>query len=314
MHMRRTVVLLVVAMFLLSSVPFVFAERGSGQSRGRDRSVGVEHELEDEGVDDQSQERLRIHDLRVDREALKKAKGEFKALKEKLKEERKNAQELRKNLRACADLSTDACEAAKGKFDVHIENVVNLVLTKLEELKRLVQSVDLDKGKMPDVVARADELIAKIKSKLDAAKNAGTKEAYRAALKELKNVLREAQDFVHTVMPQTFNNRLGGILEKAKQLGAKLDRLLERAKSDGRDVSGVEPLITSFKSTVDEALKKFADAKSSFAAGNHEAARKAMQEAHQLLKKAHELLRQIHQTLKNKDVDVSTLASDAATP
>ena len=94
-------------------------------------------------------------------------------------------------------------------------------------------------------------------------------------------------------------------------MGARLEKLLQKAKERGKDVTKVTPLVESFKKTLGESKQKFEEAKKLFSQNKLEDAKTVMKEAHQLLKKAHEILKQIHASLKTSGTETAELLESA---
>lgn len=326
MNNKKLIAWAVMAIFLLSIVPMTLAERGRSRERNRvgieqedddESEVEYESEIEAEDSDDDSLDdsglKIKMKEkIKLKRNEYLKAREEFAQLKMKVREGRSEADETRKKLRSCVDVANDDCSNAKGKYDEHISEVVHLVITKLEELRANMQSTEsADANAATSAASKIDALISELNSKLEAVKNAATKEEYKSALIELKASVKKAQDYIRTFLPQTFNYRLGGVLIKAEQLGARLEKLLQKAKEKGRDTTKVTPLVESFKKTVGESKTKFGEAKKLFSQNKLEDAKTAMKEAHQLLKKAHEILKQIHAALKTSGTDAAELLKSA---
>ena len=323
MNKKKLIALAVTAVFLLSIVPMAFAERGRSGGRNRleverEDENEVEHEteteIEDSGDDSLADSRLKVKEkIKLKKIEYLKSREEFAQLKLKVREGRFEAEKIKTKLRSCADVATDDCSNAKGKYNEHISEVVHLVITKLEEIRANAQSIEsVDVDVATSAASKIDELISKLNSKLEAVKSAATKEEYKNALMELKDSVKKAQDYIRTFLPQTFNYRLGGILIKAEQLGARLEKLLQNAKERGKDVTKVTPLVESFKKTVVESKQKFEEAKKLFSQNKLEEAKTAMKEAHRLLKKAHEILKQIHASLKTSGTETTELLESAA--
>jgi len=322
MNKKKLIALIVMSIFLLSIVPMAFAENGRSSGRNRleverEDENEVEHEteteIEDSGDDSLDDSRLKAKEkIKLKKIEYLKSREEFVKLKLKVREGKSEAEKTRTKLRSCADVATDDCSNAKGKYNEHISEVVQLVITKLEELKANMQSIEsADADVATNAASKVDALIFELNSKLEAVKSAATKEEYKNALMELKDSVKKAQDYIRAFLPQTFNYRLGGVLIKAEQLGARLEKLLQKAKERGKDVTKVTPLVESFKKTLGESKQKFEEAKKLFSQNKLEDAKTVMKEAHQLLKKAHEILKQIHASLKTSGTETAELLESA---
>ncbi len=316
--MKKLIAMVVVTVFLLSIVPMAFAERGRSSERNRleverEDENEVEYETESEDSDDDSLDDSRVkvkERVRIKKNEYLKAREEFAQLKMKVREGKIEADQTRTKLRSCADVTVDDCRNAKEKYNEHISEVVHLVITKLEEIRANLQSLETA-DETAGAIAKIDSLISELNSGLEAVKIAATKEEYKTALLKLKDSVKKAQEYIRTFVPQAFNYRLGGVLVKAERLTAKLEKLLQKAQERGRDATKAKPLVESFKKTVGEAKQKFEEAKKLFSQNKLEDAKATMREAHQLLKKAHETLKQIHAALKASGTETSELLETA---
>jgi len=135
------------------------------------------------------------------------------------------------------------------------------------------------------------KVISDLKAKLDAAT---TKEEVKALTKEIKTTWKGIKSDLEGSRGTIMTHKFAFAVSRSKSLEAKLDRVLEKLKSEGKDVSSVQPKVDSFKAHIARAKELIEQARTKFA----DKSETSVKQGHELLVQAHQELKLAHSDLK----------------
>lgn len=283
--MKKTISLIVLALFVLSVVPLAFAE---------DTEI--------------TSARERFKEAReLAKENYKQTVEQYKEAKEKFKDSREKIKENREKLKECVGLKTDKCNniraTVKANAKPFLTNSADAILKLLENLKNKVEASNLEDAEKAELIAEVDASIAKIneaKASADALTEGATNEEIKESAKEIREAWKEARKDVKRIAGELVHFRVGEIIKKAEKLEERLNMVLEKAKANGKDTSALQGLIDQFHQKIADAREKYEQAKQKYTeaktAGDVDA---VVKEANALLKEAHKDLKEAHSILKN---------------
>ncbi len=294
--MKKTISLIVIALFILSAIPLAFAE---------DTEVTSAREKFKEARE-------------LAKENYKKTVEQYKEAREKFKESREKIKDNREKLKECVGLKTDKCNniraTVKANAKPFLTNSADAILKLLENLKNKVEASNLEDAEKAELIAEIDASIAKIneaKVSADALTEGATNEEIKESAKEIKEAWKEARKDVKRIAGELVHFRVGEIIKKAEKLEDRLNRVLEKAKAAGKDTSALQSLIDQFHQKIADARQKYENAKAKYTeaktAGDVDAlvkeANALLKEAHKDLKEAHRILKDIVRELKEKNTE-----------
>ncbi|MBI4155451.1 hypothetical protein HY498_05200 [Candidatus Woesearchaeota archaeon] len=251
------------------------------------------------------------------RKEVRETKEKVKAIKEDVKEVRKSVREDVEALKAkradiksnvkdfksqCKDVETEECKtkfsAVKTDVKDHFLNVLGTTEKYLNQLKERLSSSEID---VSEAIAKVDEKLAaltSLKGKVNGISDSTTKEELRSIQKEIGDFVKDTKKgMAKAVKARATHAKLGVVIKRAESLEARLDRMLENAKENGKDTSKLEPLVSEFKTHVDNAKATYDEIKAKFSTVDNLS--ELIKKANDSLKAAHETLTKIHQELKS---------------
>lgn len=233
--------------------------------------------------------------LELQNEAAKKALEQRKKEVENKKgalEERQKEMTAKKE-----ELNKKAMERSREQAKQLLERLKK----QLENLRERIKSAkELSETDVNAIVAKIDAEIGKIEALKEKIGQAQTREEVKALGQEIKNktkILRKYSLTFHSrLMVVKMNKIVGKISDKIITMEAKIGEL----KATGRDVAGLETIITDAKSHIAEAKKYHDEAKAKFLSGlDAENPEAIVKEAANLAKEANKHVILAHKSLQS---------------
>jgi len=264
-------------------------------------------EFKEEGARIRKIHKERIKALRDD---LKQAKEQAKEAKKKYADLKKQVGESRKRLKDC-DPSVEDCEALKrefaGKFKQTLLTAIEYLGDILDQVEsRILSSEYLSDAEEKRIVAKLSELREQIQgltSDVDQLPEDAEPEEIRNTVKQVRRVVGELKKDLGHLTSVLKSGHLGGILVRAHQMEAQLQRLLDWAEKKGKDVSGLEELVDSFHAHLEEAKEAFRLAQEAKDAGDKRAFNEHLKTAKENLKTAHRVLVDVMKQVKQHKLE-----------
>lgn len=320
----RALAILVALMFVLSFMPLGFAEERSGADASKERIAAAREKVAD--AKEKAQERI---SNAKEKAAEMKAKAtvareKFSAAKDKIDVAKKSYDRAKENF----ELAKERYKKSKNKAN-EAELVAKVKEHLHKSLDRMIEHLNLVKGKVSDHQGLTDDQKAKITAELDnfIADFTDMKAKIDAAatIKDLEKISRDAkekwkkvQKGIQRAQGRVLNGHLKGMIEKGENLAGRIEKQVESLKAKGTDTSKLETWLTAFKaklasakSRYDEARKKYEDASFEEREDIIAAGRVAANEANEYLKQAFKDLREILKEMKSLGVDTATESEDS---
>ena len=239
------------------------------------------------------------------REHFAKVNVEFKQRKDKLKGK---ADELR----ACKGKDTDVCVALRAEANadaiVFLGNTADMMLAELNRIKaRIEANEELSDERAAKLIANIDARITAVtdvKAEIDALGDDSTTDELKDVAKELRAAWKDAKNDLERAAKHIVSGRIGGILIKEKHLQRVLDRTLQHATEEGKDVSVVNGKVDAFNAELASAIIHYDAAVAALNAGNTQQGHTELQAAHTDLREAHALFVEISKALRTQEVTI----------
>jgi chromosome segregation ATPase len=258
---------------------------------------------------------------------------ELKASREDIREVKMNLSEDRQNIRTkitdikrdCDDDQTNCTKVKENFMKTDAKNYLLNVIEKYENAlihrKEVMQKVLANKTNSTNT-AIFEKRIAEIDARLVIlaeikvqAESATTKEETKTIAKQLREQFKNIKNSLDNSKVEILSHRFAFSIEQSESLEKRLDRVLEKLKADGYDVSKIETNVTIFKEHIAKAKALTEEAKTILNAAESSDT-ESVRNSHELLAEAHKELKLAHQELKSivaqlkitvKDTEVDNL-------
>lgn len=249
--MKKTIALLIMAVFLVSLLPVVFAEDTAAATGTSDTP------LKDK-IQENKEKRAEIGELRGDAQDIRQeARGERKELRQDIKDKVKACKEAANESVDCKEVRKELKVNVKARLTITADEMIQL----MENLKQKIEV--LNPADKDALIAEVDGHIANvnaIKAEITALPDDATKEQYKEVTKKLKDEWDSARKAVRFHATRMVALGFERVLVKAERLEAKLDSTLARLKEKGFDTSKADAKIAEFKVHVADARKSYDEA------------------------------------------------------
>lgn len=294
--MKKTIALLLIAVFVVSLVPLVFADGANDTGLGRNKTNKEAREAERE-----SNKQEREAERESQKQRVETLRTEAKAFMEKRKAEREDRENVLKSAKEAKASGNRNETIAKSKE--YLSKTVDQWINDLNYVKAKIQeSTELTDQQKSDITSIIDDKVADLtafKAKID---GATTKDEIKQLAKELKDKKVEGLRMLFNL--RVLSARIQGHVNRAKNLEARLEKISERAKAHGVDITAE---VASFKVKIAAANDKNTQATGKIAealtlsktAGYNDKAKGLMEEARNLLKDAEKSLKDAQDVLKS---------------
>lgn len=308
---RKLSAIAIMAILILSVLPFAFAEDRAGTNSGTGSSE-TEDSNDDSGVEGRSRED-RIAERQGNREAVRDLRTEGRDARKDIREQRGEKKdrfnELRDQIKSTCKGNKDSTECtslrdqARGEAKVFLTSVVDRMLTALNNAKAKIEANDAmdataKQAALDGLNARIDAVTA-VKAKIDALAEQPTRDEVQEIAKELRTGWTESKKSLRMHVGKAVNARMAGIVVKSEKLSEKLNKAIEKLKAKGIDTSGIEADVAAFNTLITDAKVLQGEATQLFASGDVDGAQAKLQDARAKLKEAHEKLKAIVASLKS---------------
>lgn len=266
--------------------------------------------------------------MEIAKEKLERAKEMFAEAKEKYNKAKENLEKSKEKFenakslyRACNTNATSE-ECVKAKEDVKeswrekLLSTADIIIEHFQKLKSKTESNDrLNEEEQNKTIVWIDAKIAEANTIKAEIENAQTKDELVAAAKKLQSLWENSKVKAKGYAGRVVTDKFAGILQQSKQLEVKLDRVLEKMDSNGKDTAEVKDLVDKFHADINDAETHFdaakvkflnmEDAKDTDAPSDYETlkdeAQNEITEAKKSLDSARDTLRQILEKVRAAD-------------
>ncbi|MEW6063150.1 MAG: hypothetical protein AB1571_02155 [Nanoarchaeota archaeon] len=303
---------ILMALFLVMSVFTVFAQEDT-QTTGDVGGTEITEDLGEPATTEPAQvvpipQPIPLRErIKIARQSYIEIRQNYIGARQKFLDQRRIFITSKEKLVNCRGDFSERCKSVRADIRSNAKpfllNSADMVLKLLDNLEARISNSNMTDEEKSNLLADID---AKIKEVEDAkAKIEGlTKNSTNEEIKEAANVIRTAwidtRKDVKRVTGHFINFRIGEIIVRAERLEVRFDKVVEKAKADGKDTAQLESLISQFKEKIEEAKEKYNLAKGKYieakTAGDVDA---VIREANQYLKDAHSKLKEAQSILKS---------------
>lgn len=321
--MRKILSFLLIAMFLVGLAPAAFAANDGGKYQtGGEREAFISQaeqrraELQERREETASARTREKIDVAAKREEQLRRFQENKqemlnvvanAIQrradaiQKYREAKAQLAENKEKLKACKGLSNAACTEERIKARKNSQklmlNAADRILGLLEKAKTRVQESDQlsEEEKATAIAALEDRMqdIASARETIEQTTEAATKEEIKESATLIREAWRKANKEIKEKASRAAVGKIGGTLVKIEKLEAKLERTVNKLKSQGIDTTPIETMMQQFENKIQEAKDAHAIAMQKFQEGNVNEATVNVRAAHRRIKEAHMLLKDV---------------------
>ncbi len=325
--MKKLFAMFVMAIFLISLVPAVFAEQGNGNGNGnqpeptlyQDRAQVAQVQGEAKQIRaEQTKERIgsmrdRYQAARQKyaqnkeqmRERLAKAKDKRVEAKAKHQEARQKIQERKEKLNSCKDSETEDCKKTRTETKKHtkdyLSNVAEHIMGLIAKTKERVQASNMGEEQKAQIMTKLDEHATEIASAADSVEELGeesTREDYQEATKLIRESWKGTKEEIKKGAGKVAANKIRALNNRMGQLQTKLRNTVQRLENAGEDTTPVKAQLAEFEAKLAQSKAAEQEAQNKYQAGDVEGAVEKTKEAHRHLLAAHKALKQFVQNMK----------------
>ena len=325
MQWNRIGAFVILAMFVISIVPAVFADDSNANDTninttetGNAAGLGVQARVQanEQVRETLTQLRERVKEMRDVRLQVRSdiAQGRLALLDARQKLVQDN-EDLRKckleNSTDCKDLRSSVMLNAQATLLATADHILDVLAKLKEQLQASTSLTDDEKSKaVADVDARinaiqeARDTVAKLDENSD-------RSAYQDAVSAIRDAWKDARAGIRMKASQLAWGEVKAVTDAVERLSAKLDKAIADIKAKGIDTSSVESLKTQFgtelagaKTHLDAAKAAYlgitsgkVDAKDKTVRDEMQAARTSLKDAHTTLK---EIVKQLRELVKSQ--------------
>ncbi|HSU72896.1 MAG TPA: hypothetical protein VLJ21_03545 [Candidatus Binatia bacterium] len=289
--MKKWSAWLVIALFVVSIVPAVFAE-GSGET-------GTETSTET-SVESDTSVKTSGHIKDSIREKIQATRDKMMETRAMVKDTHAAFIDARMKIRSGRATSTDKQEFLLAAADE--------VLELLNSLKTRVEASDIEnKDKVLADIDAAIESMTSAKAEVAALNpETATREEIRTAAQDMRNAWKQAHSVLKSGVEHVVHKRVGNVIQRMNHLSTKLDKILAHLTEKGYDVSAAADLKAQFEAKLDSAKTHEEASTTAFNSGDVQTANTEMRAAMSDLKAAHDILvdlvKSIRATAKSDDI------------
>ncbi|MBS3124984.1 hypothetical protein J4211_01875 [Candidatus Woesearchaeota archaeon] len=331
---------------LVAIVPFALAERSgialAGDADGDAKvSIGARGNDADASTDSHVESKVRINIGDGERQARLEKQKELqeqrnltlgrqiqqvvREARSEIKGERKElTAELKTKMQECRSKKTKDCQDARAEIKRAIRETLILASEKtdamVESIKQLVgNSQASDKAEVTAKLEAKAAALAQAKLKAESINENSSAEEVRNVSAMLRAEVEATAATIREQTARIMSERLGGVLQKSKNLEMKLENIVAMLEAKGVNTSTIDVSVFKAKLSAAAEMKVQADAQVETAASLHgrekgqalkEAAAK-MRESHKLVKEAHAELKKIVTEIKAKQGGSATVEASA---
>ncbi|MBL7100610.1 MAG: hypothetical protein ISS23_01505 [Nanoarchaeota archaeon] len=237
-------------------------------------------------------------------------KGEFIKARELQKTARAKFVNAKQMLKTCQE-DTEGCVQVRQNIRTgavnFLGNSADAIIRHLEKIKNKIQTNPrLTEEEVDDIVSEIDAKIQEIEDAKAQIESAETKEEIVASAKVINAAWKPIKNRATYWAGRLINAKMGGIIVKIEHLESRLRLAVEKMEEQGKDVSGIEPMIDEFhellvsaKGHFDLAVENYKQFKETDDKTYLNEGKKEMDLARQDLNAAHKKLKEIVRTIKS---------------
>jgi len=249
MKWSKTLALMMLAVFVLSIVPFVLAETEGSEVRIQNKEM--KEKILEKGQEIKAKaEEIRDNKGEFFKERIEKAKESYEAKKQELEavKDKVNAcHGENKNVTECQDKKSEL----KRGVQQHLLSTIELIDSSYERIKERVTSSNTlseeQKQQALDKIAQLQEQLSAQKIKVESLAENGTNTELKEAIKELKSLWQDTKKIQNRVIAQLTNSKLDEIVKKQEEYYNALQLRINSLSSKGIEVSELQSLAEQFQ-------------------------------------------------------------------
>jgi len=329
--MRKILSLLIIAMFVVSLAPAVFAAndnaggQGNGNAGRTDATPTLYQDRAQGPSDDTKQVRAEhVKENMVNaRERFQAARAKYAQNREQLRERMAKVKERRAEakakhteakgkiegrkakLNACVGDEGEDCKALRKETRKHtkdyLSGVAEHVLGMIAKTKERVENSNMPAEQKAEMLANLEAKAEEIAGALETAEGL-TEESSKEEFQEVAKIIRESwngtKDEIKKGAGKVATNRIRALNNRMEQLQTKLQKTLERLEKAGEDTSAAETMLNAYKENLDKSKAAEQEAQAKYQEGDTKGAVAKTKEAHRHLVEAQKSLKRLVQTIK----------------
>ena len=253
--MKKIIALLVMILFVVSTMPLVFAE-DSETNTGNTKTWK-------ERLEQIREKRVQIREINTEnreiRAQAREQRGELKGENKQLRVE------LREELKACKNDSSQ-CQELRTQMRANVKEGLIIsadeMIALMENLKEKIQVLNV--SNKDELIAAVDADIAKvqeIKSKLEALPDDANASEVKALAKELRDIWKEIRKQVRIRAVRMLAIGFERVLAKAERLETRLDNVIAKLQEKGYNTTTASAKVEEFKTHIQAARDNYNEAK-----------------------------------------------------
>jgi uncharacterized protein YoxC len=232
------------------------------------------------------------------------ARDRFKEVDEETQERRDAFQEARELLRTCEEDCEDEEADVLARAKEFVLNAGEKVVTHIEKvIAKIEGNENIDPERAEEILEKLNAATEEVKSAMDAAEAATTKEELRAAGKDINSIWSRVKHTAQAATARHLNGRLHGMIKHSEALENKFDRVIAAIEDKGIEVEDLDSKVEDFGNHLATATELYEKSEALLdeakelkgADGEKDAMRALIDEAKDLGKQSHDALKDAHE-------------------
>ena len=251
---------------------------------------------------------LKKEKLEKTKEKVKEVKKRYTKAKENFKEAKEKHKILLKEKEECTEDCEEKEKEVKNNAVEYLTHIADKIIFTIDKtIERANENEHLTEELADSMIAVLKERkkeIEEAKATLENLNEDSTEEEIDEAAATIKKYWKKAQPALKREAGKMKNAKVGAVIVQSKQLGIKLEKILERMVEKGYDTTVADSLVEEFNALIDEAKTNYESATEQYKEGGDPAkASEYFKAAYQNLKDARVKLKEIVDTIKAQKAD-----------
>lgn len=299
MNAKKISGLAVLALFLFSLVPVALAEETTEPSTAGEQVKAK--------VKEPKPLLKKVNQELVEaKNRFQEAKEKYLQVKEKYMGAKEKADALRKEIKECKK-DNETCDLKKKEYrkeaKQQLVHLADVILKNLDKLKEKISAAEkMEEAERSELLAKVDEQIAEVeKAKAVLGNTSGevTEEELKEAVKTVKEAWQKTKKAIKVNAGRLINSQLGHLITQIEKLEAKFEKIRDRLKEKGSDVTSLDLYLGKLNEKLAAAKENWEKAKEKFKEAHSATdAEGLVQEAHQYQQKARELVKDARKEIR----------------
>ncbi len=221
--------------------------------------------------------KVKIKKRKIPKKQFEEARERFLAARERYLQARlkyrqalKKFRDSKKELAACNDTESEKCKQLREQIredaKTFLNNIIDKLVATLEKLKARVEGSEfISEERAAEILEDIEEKLSELETLKSELEGATTKEEIISVAKKLRELWKELKPRLKWNVGRLIHGRIRAILVRMERLKTRFERIIERLKEKGYDLSEAEDLVEQFDEKLNEAEELYEKVKEKYA-------------------------------------------------